>query len=151
MIFLFFFFSSRRRHTRCALVTGVQTCALPIRRPRRHFIPRVLRRKRGSGLHGPAFVPYLRYSSCGQPWSASCRKSTIVVAARDGQIASGVARSCFDARNSASPLVSSCRSEEHTSELQSLMRISYAVFCLKKQKENTITTHTPDTYNTKQT
>src|SRR3546814_8115610 len=29
------------------------------------------------------------------------------------------------------------RSEEHTSELQSLMRISYAVFCLKKKKENT--------------
>src|SRR3546814_5462008 len=29
---LFFFFSSRRRHTRCALVTGVQTCALPILR-----------------------------------------------------------------------------------------------------------------------
>src|SRR3546814_9543115 len=29
------------------------------------------------------------------------------------------------------------RSEEHTSELQSLMRISYAVFCLKKNKKNT--------------
>src|SRR3546814_2528422 len=29
---------------------------------------------------------------------------------------------------------SKCRSEEHTSELQSLMRISYAVFCLKKNK-----------------
>src|SRR3546814_4188313 len=29
-LFVFFFFSSRRRHTRCALVTGVQTCALPI-------------------------------------------------------------------------------------------------------------------------
>src|SRR3546814_8134759 len=29
-IVLYFFFSSRRRHTRCALVTGVQTCALPI-------------------------------------------------------------------------------------------------------------------------
>src|SRR3546814_7674440 len=27
---IFFFFSSRRRHTRCSLVTGVQTCALPI-------------------------------------------------------------------------------------------------------------------------
>src|SRR3546814_14365436 len=27
---MIFFFSSRRRHTRCALVTGVQTCALPI-------------------------------------------------------------------------------------------------------------------------
>src|SRR3546814_6371121 len=33
------------------------------------------------------------------------------------------------------------RSEEHTSELQSLMRISYAVFCLKKKK-NIITIHT---------
>src|SRR3546814_9782000 len=32
MLFCFFFFSSRRRHTRCALVTGVQTCALPIYR-----------------------------------------------------------------------------------------------------------------------
>src|SRR3546814_6059090 len=29
-VILMFFFSSRRRHTRCALVTGVQTCALPI-------------------------------------------------------------------------------------------------------------------------
>src|SRR3546814_18128409 len=29
-MFLLFFFSSRRRHTRCALVTGVQTCALPL-------------------------------------------------------------------------------------------------------------------------
>src|SRR3546814_1404012 len=29
-VFVLFFFSSRRRHTRCALVTGVQTCALPI-------------------------------------------------------------------------------------------------------------------------
>src|SRR3546814_7032607 len=33
-----------------------------------------------------------------------------------------------------------CRSEEHTSELQSLMRISYAVFCLKKNKQRL--THT---------
>src|SRR3546814_19781400 len=33
-LYLFFFFSSRRRHTRCALVTGVQTCALPICRLR---------------------------------------------------------------------------------------------------------------------
>src|SRR3546814_4253588 len=35
-----------------------------------------------------------------------------------------------------------CRSEEHTSELQSLMRISYAVFCLKKKN---IPTHKPTT------
>src|SRR3546814_6100097 len=33
------------------------------------------------------------------------------------------------------------RSEEHTSELQSLMRISYAVFCLKKKKKKTRTDH----------
>src|SRR3546814_9419804 len=34
--------------------------------------------------------------------------------------------------------VPTLRSEEHTSELQSLMRISYAVFCLKKKKQNKI-------------
>src|SRR3546814_5329264 len=33
--------------------------------------------------------------------------------------------------------LAAARSEEHTSELQSLMRISYAVFCLKKKKNNT--------------
>src|SRR3546814_6005559 len=40
--------------------------------------------------------------------------------------------------------VLTCRSEEHTSELQSLMRISYAVFCLKKKKK-ILTTHTSKT------
>src|SRR3546814_6549297 len=37
-------------------------------------------------------------------------------------------------RRRARPWLASNRSEEHTSELQSLMRISYAVFCLKKKK-----------------
>src|SRR3546814_2879303 len=37
------------------------------------------------------------------------------------------------------------RSEEHTSELQSLMRISYAVFCLKKKKKRQSTTPKLDT------
>src|SRR3546814_7412721 len=47
------------------------------------------------------------------------------------------------------------RSEEHTSELQSLMRISYAVFCLKKKKHiternvNTITHHQKHIFNYK--
>src|SRR3546814_7929455 len=36
------------------------------------------------------------------------------------------------------------RSEEHTSELQSLMRISYAVFCLKKKKYNKNKHHDPE-------
>src|SRR3546814_7521487 len=40
------------------------------------------------------------------------------------------------------------RSEEHTSELQSLMRISYAVFCLNKKKKNIKATH--DSVNKKQ-
>src|SRR3546814_8019329 len=38
------------------------------------------------------------------------------------------------------------RSEEHTSELQSLMRISYAVFCLKKKNYTLMTTHHLTTY-----
>src|SRR3546814_2409348 len=37
----------------------------------------------------------------------------------------------------AATIVAPSRSEEHTSELQSLMRISYAVFCLKKKNKNT--------------
>src|SRR3546814_6940310 len=43
---------------------------------------------------------------------------------------------------------SACRSEEHTSELQSLMRISYAVFCLTKKTliHSKITTHYYHTY-----
>src|SRR3546814_2563924 len=45
------------------------------------------------------------------------------------------ARLCnIDLRSSARAVA--LRSEEHTSELQSLMRISYAVFCLKKKKKN---------------
>src|SRR3546814_4885525 len=43
------------------------------------------------------------------------------------------------------------RSEEHTSELQSLMRISYAVFCLKKKKTQTITTRIRTIENNKHT
>src|SRR3546814_6557256 len=69
-----FFFSSRRRHTRCALVTGVQTCALPIldegfelelaagQEPSSHDVladalvglasKRARRRRRGCWVHG---------------------------------------------------------------------------------------------------
>src|SRR3546814_10728857 len=46
--------------------------------------------------------------------------------------------------------ISQARSEEHTSELQSLMRISYAVFCLKKKKKQIstpqTTSHEPSNY-----
>src|SRR3546814_3412988 len=94
-----FFFSSRRRHTRCALVTGVQTCALPI-------WPR---------------SPHFRANSS----SSMTRRSN---ASRS--ICSPVERRYSSSGQS----VQICRSEEHTSELQSLMRTSYAVFCLKKKK-----------------
>src|SRR3546814_7892731 len=55
-----------------------------------------------------------------------------------------------DQRQVAQILAAAERSEEHTSELQSLMRISYAVFCLKKKKKITYykytsTTHTKTT------
>src|SRR3546814_3416743 len=42
------------------------------------------------------------------------------------------------------------RSEEHTSELQSLMRISYAVFCLKKKKKNYIRNQETEQCNDKE-
>src|SRR3546814_10306975 len=45
-----------------------------------------------------------------------------------------------------SSLKSTQRSEEHTSELQSLMRISYAVFCLKKKTTTHLSTHNNSTY-----
>src|SRR3546814_3116900 len=43
------------------------------------------------------------------------------------------------------PTITRMRSEEHTSELQSLMRISYAVFCLKKKKKK-INLHRTETH-----
>src|SRR3546814_7319716 len=60
IVLLFFFFSSRRRHTICALVTGVQTCALPISTPAKdHGIPfgdavRVWARIASLSFGGPA-------------------------------------------------------------------------------------------------
>src|SRR3546814_19796375 len=57
-----FFFSSRRRHTRCALVTGVQTCALPIsRKTRFRWVARDRRRKRSD-------------RAAPRPWRSSARK-----------------------------------------------------------------------------
>src|SRR3546814_4610825 len=113
-----FFLSSRRRHTRCALVTGVQTCAIPI------FPSAPCRRCAGPAPQAPASRreggrPPRRNRPRG-----ACRRPT-----------------AFPAFRSPSPCGEGppCRSEEHTSELQSLMRISYAVFCLKKKKNHTQT------------
>src|SRR3546814_7608232 len=58
---VFFFFSSRRRHTRCALVTGVQTCALPISN-------RAELEEFGVWMTTPAHA--VAYADC--EWSAAC-------------------------------------------------------------------------------
>src|SRR3546814_2026865 len=101
-----FFFSSRRRHTRCALVTGVQTCALPISMKREETMN-----------HTDTSPIKLRKN-----WNA--REMQALFDERAGRT---------DPRIYTDEDLYQ-RSEEHTSELQSLMRISYAVFCLKKKK-----------------
>src|SRR3546814_5015612 len=112
-----FFFSSRRRHTRCALVTGVQTCALPI-----------------------SFLPKPPPSD----WVVDTGLSSFPLASRTPAVTPSVTcavnpmRARILIRLLRSRVVLSNgnpRSEEHTSELQSLMRISYAVFCLKKKTQ----------------
>src|SRR3546814_7845602 len=112
------FYSSRVRDARRALVTGVQTCALPICTCLGHFrLASVLNartafrsgmtpRQQGYGTAAPSVTP-------------------------NATVPHGAAR-----RGPTRPLHHPHRSEEHTSELQSLMRISYAVFCLKKKQNN---------------
>src|SRR3546814_3196176 len=123
---MYFFFSSIIRHTRCSLVTVVQTCALPI------FFGRALRAATSVNAfmviwghiwghlemrplkirNMPPNVPPLRRGCkpTGAHWIGRQILSKTLVFQVFGR-----------------------RSEEHTSELQSLMRISYAVFCLKKK------------------
>src|SRR3546814_2270500 len=187
MLFDLFFFSSRRRHTRCALVSGVQTCALPIL----HDIPNTVA-KAIQALHGlqPAILTV--HAAGGRAMledaKAAASAGTKVVAVTvltsldgndlndigvmcpphnqverltelarsaglDGIVCSGhevsAARQLWpdgyfvvpgvrppdgkkgDQKRSVTPR----QAEEHTSELQSLRRITYAVFCLKKKNK----------------
>src|SRR3546814_6706350 len=57
-------------------------------------------------------------------------------AAASGALLSGLAMGAFWGLTPLYAVRLGLRSEEHTSELQSLMRISYAVFCLKKKNDN---------------
>src|SRR3546814_6973355 len=116
IVWFVFFFSSRRRHTRCALVTGVQTCALPISSSRR-IEDEAVAPLRGKALRRAMAGASLLYSTV---YGAPC---TLEINA-DGNLAGTAGYAGEDCDR---------RSEEHTSELQSLMRISYAVFCLKKK------------------
>src|SRR3546814_3935340 len=154
MTFCRLFFSSRRRHTRCALVTGVQTCALPIS----------YRFPTGRCMSGPDLAagasasrgPDSRFEARLTPvrvalivwvlvhvaifvsqWPAirALQLSDTDDAMRMAQVRDLLAGlGWWDlTQYRVNPADGGVRSEEHTSELQSLMRISYAVFCLKKK------------------
>src|SRR3546814_3176214 len=133
-----FFFSSSRRHTRCALVTGVQTCALPIVGELIARVRGVLRRAAGRGSNvvtaGRLRVDTQRMTVDlnGVP----VRLSPLEFRLLDYLVHQG--DRAVPAHEIADHLYGAARSEEHTSELQSLMRISYAVFCLKKKTKKRI-------------
>src|SRR3546814_9217008 len=80
-------------------------------------------------LHRPASAWQKSAKAARESRDASCRKPKIRAPDEGGR--------CFGSPASRRILHvdSPARSEEHTSELQSLMRISYAVFCLKKKKK----------------
>src|SRR3546814_7258603 len=139
---ILFLFSSRRRHTRCALVTGVQTCALPIygRQGRRPSRARAYFMIAGRRLHAIVRTGFHQVAVAvghlgrlvldpdanprgrvGLVRSRHLAGLPFIMAARRLLRENGGRKGC--------------RSEEHTSELQSLMRLSYAVFCLKKKKK----------------
>src|SRR3546814_4734204 len=136
-----FCFSSRRRHTRCACVTGVQTCALPIYG--RHVALHAVERFESD--------PHPALAAARSPGADGCFKRIHVIMRCEHMVRARHAQSimcaCVDqliGKDQVAPLRQAReerdiggktigRSEEHTSELQSLMRISYAVFCLKKK------------------
>src|SRR3546814_1227256 len=123
--------SSRRRNTGGALVTGVQTCALPISlvklwvgaampgdfrlRPRKALAEKAQERE---------WVEQTMFLD-NDPLAAQAR-ARVALWSFHGLMLLALGALLWRACGLA-------RSEEHTSELQSLMRISYAVFCLQKQ------------------
>src|SRR3546814_4065184 len=118
-----FCLSSRRRHTSCALVTGVQTCALPISAiGRMAFMPPSLLLRLGFFIEEYIMI-----------------KGLAITPPVIGRISIGkvVEKNGKRLPEKDDQFTITSRSEEHTSELQSLMRISYAVFCLI-QKNNLI-------------
>src|SRR3546814_9683392 len=178
----YFFLSSRRRHTRCALVTGVQTCALPIWIWSFNFLSvailGVAALRWGAGPERICAAALLAMNVADRIYHALVGRGTIYGSVDIGHLIIDMlvaavfigvalkANRVYPLWLSAFQLVSVVshfareesrkiaelayflmnyvpyyalllildRSEEHTSELQSLMRISYAVFCLKKKK-----------------
>src|SRR3546814_368013 len=156
LYFVLFFFSSRRRHTRCSLVTGVQTCALPIcdyknaiilleplvngkdvwtqyamytlgdsflktnnKQNARAAFERASRLEHDKEIQQHALLQYakLSYELGFNSYALTATQQYIERFPNSVYI--------DEARTVRGEVL---RSEEHTSELQSLMRISYAVF-----------------------
>src|SRR3546814_2765057 len=83
---------------------------------------------------GEGFVDYVLWGADGQPLAVVEAKRSL----KDPDVGQQQARlyaDCLEQMKGQRPLIFYSRSEEHTSELQSLMRNSYAVFCLKKKKQ----------------
>src|SRR3546814_4403775 len=136
-VFVFFFLSSRRRHTRCALVTGVQTCALPIY----HRSSWLLSCLEQSGALDP-------HAEAGADIGGGVRGADVDLdrpvdprhLALDPPFAAAAIDAGHKQRHTARPLAADRhvvraegkprRSEENTSELQSLMRNPITVSCM---------------------
>src|SRR3546814_10473713 len=128
LFFIGFFFSSRRRHTRCALVTGVQTCALPI--------ADMLRSERYAGLFRVDRAAHALEHDRFLAEQIGDELGAVVIVDAEYLQDPGVRQ-----EGAGAALVARAeRSEEHTSELQSPMRNPYSVFWL--QKHNPKTKHT---------
>src|SRR3546814_9816841 len=124
-----------RRHTRCALVTGVQTCSLPICLQ----IGTGVRTVATERIHTQGNV-----KETGNPLDIAIQGNGFLQVempdgtfayTRDGNLQKDQNGQLVTAGGYPIQPPINVRSEEHTSELQSLMRISYAVFCLKKKKK----------------
>src|SRR3546814_8452737 len=155
---MFFFFSSRRRHTRCALVTGVQTCALPIL-PASEGV--TIEAVRASDRSRPVSKVEIadgageRLFEAADPMTARLADAALVLVAADalggaqkvtdmsvayakereqfGQpigrfqgLKPQLAHMALDVEPARALVWYAARSEEHTSELQSLITSSYA-------------------------
>src|SRR3546814_10576312 len=89
-------------------------------------------------------MPGVQMPHCAAPCVRNdvCRRDSVPWACRPSTVTTGLPTACATGVRQAQT-----RSEEHTSELQSLMRISYAVFCLTKKKPH----HTNEHYNRRRT
>src|SRR3546814_5783727 len=107
----------------CALVTGVQTCSLPI-----------------SSRHDALNVQLIQFVTLSSGRMGKRSGNFVTLQDLIDEAGTDATRFFYLTRSHDQhlefdiDLARSQRSEEHTSELQSLMRISYAVFCLKKKK-----------------